>query len=577
MMQPSAFRRSLARWSLVALGAVTLALGVAGTAAAADNSLASSVPTAGSVEQTSPPALALTFASPLGAVNVVSATCGGALVPLGSPTVTTDKLSLTVPITTPLPKGECVVAWRVGNPDGTPGGSGSFTFTIANDTAATAPPAETIAVDGSNGAATPQGSASTTTPTAGSGGSSSSDGPLGLARLISMIGIAVLFGSLVVIAVAWPEGVEYILTVRFLRTSWIVAAVGSYLYAAALIGQISGDGIGAGLIPTSWTDLTDSNVGLAALARVVFVAATGWVIARPERVIDPSNQLPALVLPGLAVASLAFSREGGDLAAVGAVAGIAHALAISVWFGGLVLLARVVLAGPGDEDLVHAVRGFSKLSNPAIIVTVLSGFVQTFRLDRGTLFSTGHGRVLLLKTVAVAGMVFVGLLARQFIRARLARAETMTAPLAIRLRRALSIEALAGVLVMVLSAWLLSLSPGTSVATAPDANRLGPSVNIVDSNLGVQVKVTITGVVGTNAVRVDVFKPASGLASLFVDFTPPDPAVSPVTLTVPLTGAGSALLSLKDGLPLGSAGTWPITVRVADVPVGSKSITVAAG
>ena len=577
MMQPSAFRRSLARWSLVALGAVTLALGVAGTAAAADNSLASSVPTAGSVEQTSPPALALTFASPLGAVNVVSATCGGALVPLGSPTVTTDKLSLTVPITTPLPKGECVVAWRVGNPDGTPGGSGSFTFTIANDTAATAPPAETIAVDGSNGAATPQGSASTTTPTAGSGGSSSSDGPLGLARLISMIGIAVLFGSLVVIAVAWPEGVEYILTVRFLRTSWIVAAVGSYLYAAALIGQISGDGIGAGLIPTSWTDLTDSNVGLAALARVVFVAATGWVIARPERVIDPSNQLPALVLPGLAVASLAFSREGGDLAAVGAVAGIAHALAISVWFGGLVLLARVVLAGPGDEDLVHAVRGFSKLSNPAIIVTVLSGFVQTFRLDRGTLFSTGHGRVLLLKTVAVAGMVFVGLLARQFIRARLARAETMTAPLAIRLRRALSIEALAGVLVMVLSAWLLSLSPGTSVATAPDANRLGPSVNIVDSNLGVQVKVTITGVVGTNAVRVDVFKPASGLASLFVDFTPPDPAVSPVTLTVPLTGAGSALLSLKDGLPLGSAGTWTITVRVADVPVGSKSITVAAG
>ena len=151
-----------------------------------------------------------------------------------------------------------------------------------------------------------------------------------------MIGIAVLFGSLIVIAVAWPEGVEYILTVRFLRTSWIVAAVGSYFYAAALVGQISGDGLGSGLIPTSWTDLTDNNVGLAALARVVFVAATGWVIARPERVIDPSNQLPALVLPGLAVASLAFSREGGDLAAVGAVAGIAHALAISVWFGGLV-------------------------------------------------------------------------------------------------------------------------------------------------------------------------------------------------------------------------------------------------
>ncbi len=579
MMQTSAPRRSLARYSRAALGVVSIAFGLtlagSGTAAAADNTLVSSVPAADATEQTSPAAIALTFASPLGAVNVVSATCNGALVPLGSPTVTTDKLSLTVPITSPLPKGDCVVAWRVGNPDGTPGGSGSFRFTIATDTAATVAPIETIAVDPTGTGTTP----TPATPTAvdpADTDSSSSEGPLGLARLISMLGLAVLFGSFVVIAVAWPEGVEYILTVRFLRTAWFVSAGGAYLYAAAIAGQISGDGIGAGLIPTSWTNLTDHNVGLAALARVLLVAGTGWAIARPERIIDQSTQLPALLVPGLAVATFGFSRVGGDLAAVGALAGIAHALAISVWFGGLVLLARVVLAGPGDEDLVHAVRGFSKLSNPAIIVTVVSGFVQTFRLDRGTLFSTGHGRVLLLKTIAVAGMVFVGLLARQFIRARLARADVMSAPLAIRLRRALSIEALAGVMVMVLTAWLLSLSPGNTVATAPDANRLGPSVNIVDSNLGVEVKVTITGVVGTNAVRVDVFKPATGLASLFVDFTSPNPAIPGVTLTVPLTGAGSALLSLQDGLPLGAAGTWTITVRVADVPVGSKNVTVSA-
>lgn len=584
MIQSSASRRSLARYSRAALGVIgvafALTLGFAGTAAAADNTLVSSVPAADAVEQTSPAAIALTFASPLGAVNVVSATCNDALVPLGSPTVTTDKLSLTVPITSPLPKGDCVVAWRVGNPDGTPGGSGSFTFTIAADTAATVAPVESIVVDPTATGATPAPvTPGATDPTAGDStntDSSSGEGPLGLARLISMLGLAVLFGSFVVIAVAWPEGVEYILTVRFLRTAWFVAAAGAYLYAAAIAGQISGDGIGSGLIPTSWTNLTDNNVGLAALARVLLVAGTGWAIARPERIIDPASQLPALLVPGLAVATFGFSRVGGDLAAVGALAGIAHALAISVWFGGLVLLARVVLAGPGDEDLVHAVRGFSKLSNPAIIVTVLSGFVQTFRLDRGTLFSTGHGRVLLLKTVAVAGMVFVGMLARQFIRARLARADVMSAPLAIRLRRALGIEALAGVMVMVLTAWLLSLSPGTTVATAPDANRLGPSVSIVDSNLGVEVKVSITGVVGTNAVRVDVAKPATGLASLFVDFTPPDPTVSAVTLTVPLTGAGSALLSLQDGLPLGVAGTWTITVRVADIPVGSKNVTVSA-
>ena len=51
------------------------------------------------------------------------------------------------------------------------------------------------------------------------------------------------------------------------------------------------------------------------------------------------------------------------------------------------LLARVVLAGPGEEDLVHAVRGFNRISGPAIVVTVVSGLIQLYRLDGGSLFS----------------------------------------------------------------------------------------------------------------------------------------------------------------------------------------------
>ena len=60
---------------------------------------------------------------------------------------------------------------------------------------------------------------------------------------------------------------------------------------------------------------------------------------------------------------------------------------MAVWVGGVVLLARVVLAGPGEEDLVHAVRGFGRISGPAIVVTVVSGLVQLYRLDGGSLFS----------------------------------------------------------------------------------------------------------------------------------------------------------------------------------------------
>src|SRR4051812_8202566 len=181
---------------------------------------------------------------------------------------------------------------------------------------------------------------------------------------------------------------------------------------------------------------------------------------RPERVIDPATQLPALALPGLAVATLGFSRSGGQLAFLGYAAGIAHALAMAVWLGGLILLARVVLAGPGDEDLVHAVRGFGRLATPALIITVVTGGILVYRLDAGHLFDTTHGRLLLLKVVAVIGMVFVGGATRQWATTHLGRADVMTAPTAGRLRRAVGMEAVIGVIVLAITAWMMSTQPG---------------------------------------------------------------------------------------------------------------------
>ena len=51
-----------------------------------------------------------------------------------------------------------------------------------------------------------------------------SDGATWLGRVLSTLGLAVLFGSLVLIVAAWPEGPEYILAVRFLRSVWLLDA-----------------------------------------------------------------------------------------------------------------------------------------------------------------------------------------------------------------------------------------------------------------------------------------------------------------------------------------------------------------
>jgi copper transport protein len=365
-------------------------------------------------------------------------------VPTQSPIVLRDNLTLEATLVAVAPKGDCVVAWSVTDATLQPAGSGNIAFTVASD-----PPPETVPVTteppttGATivppssstlpGAVTPEGGDTETGNGTGTVAEpTGSKGPLGLFRLASNLSLAVLFGSLVLIAIAWPEGVEYILTVRFLRSTWIVTLVATYLFAASLAANQTGSGLGSVLNPMALTDLLDSTPGKAAFLRLLLVAASAYAVLRPERVIDPSSQMPALVIPGLAVVTMAFSRAEFGLIeyAMGAV----HGLAMSVWFGGLVLLWRVVLAGPGEEDLVHAVRGFARLANMALWATVGTGAVLLFQLDRGHLGSS-HGLVVIVKTLFVSLMVFVGVAASQFISQRVARVDNMTAPLANRCAR----------------------------------------------------------------------------------------------------------------------------------------------
>jgi putative copper export protein len=526
----------------------------------------------------SPTSLLLTFAELLGQTNTVAASCNGSPFRIGSPSVSADGLSLTVNVPNPMPRGSCNVIATVSAPDSTPNGSVSFSFEITTDpvvtvttvVASTLPP-----LDDGTTATTPPATATTAAPADGdaSGGSAPNvGGPLGLARLTTSLALGVLLGALVLIVTAWPEGIEYILTVRFLRTAWVVGLVGSVLTVVFLTSQVTGRSVGGSLNPSTWIDLKELTPGLAALARIALVAACGWVVLRPERCIDPATQLPALAIPGLAVATFGFSRTGGELAILGMVGGVLHAIAMAVWLGGVVLLARVVLAGPGEDDLVQAVRGFGRLANPALLVTVLTGAFQTWRLDRGELFGSGHGRVALLKVLVVAVIVFVGLATRQFVRARLRGADEMTAPLASRLRRATGMEAAGGVVVLMLSAWLLAMTPG-NLAAASDGGadygyRSGP---IVRDDL--DVAVSLTGELGANAVRIDVAAPVTGLANLTLRFVPPAGSTAPeVHLTVPpaLAGTGAAVLEEDEGIPLPVAGVWTM-ILTADTPTGPKT------
>jgi copper transport protein len=554
--------------ALVAAGLGVLLLDVAGglgRPALAQNTLEESDPADGAVMTSSPSQIALTFAEPIGDANQISVACGSGgdndpFTALGDPVVGPNGRTLTVAIEQPIPAGRCQVSWQASEPSGEPGIDGNFSFsvqetppTLPGDTAA---PGSTTPPAASEGAAGDEDVIDA---------SDVSDGPTWLGRVLSIFGVAVLFGALVLIVAAWPEGPEYIIAVRFLRAIWLVALIGTLFYVVALTAAVNDESFASGLNPSGWLDLLDAGwAGRAAVARLVLVVASGWVAMRPERVIDPTTQLPAIGIPALAAVTLGLSRTGGELAVIGVIAGIAHALSMAIWIGSVVLLARVVLAGPGEEDLVHAVRGFTRISGTVIVITVVSGLIQLYRLDGGSLFSESHGRVLLLKTVLVAAMVFITLTANQIVQTRLSRVSELSVPMADRLRRAFGTEAVIGVGVLALSGWLLGLEPGKlPVDEGPD---FAVTEEIIDEEAGIELVVSLDpGRVGVNRLRVEVREPQTGLEGLRVMFIPPvGSGAGTVVQRIPLSGAGVADSGPPPGgVPLDVAGAWTLQVSAS--------------
>lgn len=565
-----------------AIAGVTIALlASASPAHAVDNSIVATTPGAGTTVDTSPSAVSVTFANPVGPGPVLTLTCGdpGQIISTPAAVLLADGVSVQVTIPTPINKGLCTVTWQVADTALQPAGNGSFQFTIAND------PAVTTTVPGASTSLDPTASTTPlpTVPTSSGGISMTVDdegvsqGPMSLFRLLSNLAVAVLFGALVLIAVFWREGIEYVLTVRFLRTIWMAGLVVTYFYVGALGAVTENKGIGAALTPGSWGALFDTMPGLAAIARLLLLVAAGWAILRPERIVDPNSTMLALAGPGVAVMTMGFSREAFGFIEI--ALGVSHALAISVWLGSLVLVARVVVAGPGHEDLVDAVRGFARISPPVIGAAVVTGVLQGLMLTGGDLTS-GHGLVTVAKTLVVALMVVVAMAARTFVNMRFRDGDELEAPMADRLRRVLGIETVIGIAAMVFSSWLVTLAAPGLAANAGPALALGPDHRFINPSMAVEVSVRFTERVGQNDVRIEVLQPANGLSGLAVDFKPPIEAqyTTPgMTLDpVPLTGVGAAVLDPDDGFTLNASGNWTIIVRVGPNIVAQQDVYVAS-
>jgi copper transport protein len=553
--------------------ALAAVLAGASPAAAQDtNSLREIDPPNGAELEQSPTVITLSFNQEIGDDHIptVDLSCGGQPQATGLPEVDGDGLVVTATVTNPLPATSCLIAWFLRDGLGEIITSDTSSFRVLNDPpSATAAAGDTEATGATGATATTdpfirQDANPATTGTLDPENQGSTGGAIWFGRLLSTLGILVIFGGLAIISVGWPEGPEYLVTVRYFRLAWGIALIGTLIYLIAFAADFNDSSFGAAMSPGAWLDLKDAGwAGRGAVLRLVLVIACWYVVSRPERIIDPATAMWGWGIPLATVAVTALTRVEGPWPALGFIVNVAHLLAAGVWVGGAALVSRVVLAGPGEDDLVQATRAFSKVSIPAIIVASATGIIQVWRLDGGNLFGSNHGRVLLLKVIAVAVMLAVALAARQQVTMRLDRAHELTAPLADRFKRAFGTEAALGVVVLAFSGWMLTLTPPK---VDPLANEVYLDAMVfVHEPTGLDATVRVgPGIAGPTGLRVDVDAPEEGITSLVLRFVPPENSGAfIVEQAIPLTGAGTAYLDDSIGLPLNAAGIWTLELSAS--------------
>lgn len=534
------------RWrlALVAFGLASMVWGFALDAPVkAETELVSSSPADGEKLLTAPTQITAVFNEAIPANSVMLAVCEGAPAPIGTATVGADTISLVAPVTGVLPVGTCKVSFSVPQADGKVV-TGGFSFKILDP--ATADPGD-VTVDDSDG-----GNLAVDPPPV--------SGPLGLARIFAYLSLAAFFGGAALIAFNWAEGVTDVIAYKFLQKAWLIALISNYVVAMLRASLASGKSVTGVLLPFGWGDLFDNLSGLTTVLRVVLIIFGVVIVTRPERLIDPQSKLVSLLIPGAAMATFAFTRSTEELLPVNAVAGIVHTVTIALWIGGLLMLWRVVLAAPGESDLVHAVRDFSRNTSAYIGVAVLSGIVSLYQLDGGAILTSRHGRLIVVKVIGVALMVYVGGAGRQYVKRALARRSNLSQKVSHQLKRAVVAELGFGVFVLLLTSWAVATLPQNIEPPGTDKTNYAFIGDRSGGEFDVQVKIT-PATVGLNAVRIDVYSPKTGLTDLKVQFNPPTPDTASVTLNVPLDGAGAARLPMKEeGVPFGAPGLWTVVV-----------------
>ena len=293
-------------------------------------------------------------------------------------------------------------------------------------------------------------------------------GLLAVLRGCHLMALASLFGTLVSLALVAPTGLGEAgagatrARARLVRLAYWSNGVALLIGAAWLLLQ--------GAIIAGTTSIGASLVALVTVlhtmqfGHVVLVRFGLLLIAFPLFGARSWRLAAALVLVG---AALALQGGVGHAGAAGGSAGASlllsealHLLAAGAWLGGLVPLFLLVDALPPRAGAICC-HNFTPVGMSAVLLIAGTALVQASQLigGLGGLFGTLYGRTALLKVGVFAALLLLAAVNRLVLTDRLRDSGDAVGLRLLRL--SLAVEAVLGMMVILLAAFLASDVPGT--------------------------------------------------------------------------------------------------------------------
>ena len=426
-----------------------------------------------------------------------------------------------------LKNGVYVVVWRVVSADGHPV-TGAFPFEIGTKSTGTSAALLEEVLNRTE----------TTSPLGN---------PMSALRLLGFLALILLVGC---VSLLWRSpllgNARVRKTLQYSSVSIAVSSLGLlFMQGPYTAGKSWGSLLDSVLIG----DVMQTRLGLALFIRVICAFAWGVIAITASASVSRRWRISVIATAIITITTYAASghQSAGTLPGIFVPLDMIHLAAISTWVGALLALA-VVSKGNNVEN---EAKRFSQMATWSMPLVVVTGVVQGLHLIGGisTITQSSFGKLLLVKTLLVVGVVAFGSKARA----------TLQSGSFSSITKIIRWESTLVVLVLAVTSLMVAQSPNTMPKTP-----ISYSATKVQNGIVAELSV-VPAVVGTAEVHVILTPPGGSLTpakSVTVQFDLPARNIPAIPVSMTEIGPNHWIGIVQ--FPF--SGAWNMNTRVSPAP-----------